>query len=338
MGPLSLWNAGIETSAEGFARDQAMMTVVADAGLPLARLWRRDRPALCLGRFHRRPAPAPGALERRWSGGRAVVLGPGIAAMTLVLPSVDGLGSGGEALRPDQVLNRALRPLLAALTAVGLAPFYAGRDLITAGGRTVAHASFSVAADGVCIVEQHVAIDTSFAELGRLLAEHDPEGVSVVDRDSFEPAASIGELATRQGPDAWEQTWSQEIVRAWNAGMGDLESWRSGVSLHLADRTAHEAFLAERGPLADDESSEVERTMLGAVEASARLCDGRLNGLLISGDIIAPFHTLDEISAGLEGKRPEPAVVRRVMTSVMSTPRNFILGTTELDGLIARLA
>ncbi len=40
--------------------------------------------------------------------------------MTLVLPSVDGLGSGGEALRPDQVLNRALRPLLAALTTVGV--------------------------------------------------------------------------------------------------------------------------------------------------------------------------------------------------------------------------
>ncbi len=337
---LSLWNAGAETAAEGFARDQAMMTLVASTGSALGRLWRRSREALCLGRFHRRPAGGPAGLERRLSGGRAVVVGPDVACMTLVVPGVDWLAADQAPLRPDQVLNRALRPMLAALRAAGLDAFYGGRDLVTVAGRPLAHAAFTVAADGVCVIEQQVALAAGFSDLPALLAKHDPEGVSVVDAYCFEDAATVCALRDGFRPDSWEELFAEHIGRTWTLDetRTGLDDWCAGVDLVAADPCAHEAFLAERGPVAPEDRSAVARTMLGAAEASARVAGGRCHGLVISGDIIAPFHTLDEISVGLEDKRPDAAVVRRVMTSVMSMPRNFILGATELDLLITRLA
>lgn len=300
-----MWKAGPETAAEGFARDQAMMTMAGSTGRALGRFWHRSGETLCLGRFHRRPADGGPPLERRLSGGRTVALGPDVRAMTLVLPSVDWLAGGGGPLRPDQVLNRALRPLLAGLRAVGLDAFYPGRDLVTVGGRRVAHASFTVAADGVCIVEQHVDLAAALVEAG-----------------------------------VWEGLLAAQVREAWAADTdgGGLEAWSGGQELALADTSAHEAFLCERGARAPEDRSVEVATMLGTVEASARINDGRCHGLMISGDLIAPFHTLEEIAVRLEGRRPEPATVRRVMTSVMSGPRNFVLGVTELGELITRLA
>ena len=301
-----MWKAGPETAAQGFARDQAMMAMVGSSGRALGRFWHRSGEALCLGRFNRRPADAGGPpVERRASGGGRVLLGPAVRAMTLVLPSVDWLAGGGGPLRPDQVLNRALRPLLAGLRAVGLDAFYPGRDLVTVAGRRVAQASFTVTADGVCIVEQ-------YADLAGTPVE----------------------------ADAWEGLLAAQAGEAWTAEAddGSLAAWSGGQELALASTSAHEAFLCERGARTPEERSVVVDSMLGSVEVSAHINDGRCQGLMISGDLIAPFHTLEEITARLEGKRPEAALVRRVMTTVMSGPRNFVLGANELGELITRLA
>ncbi len=68
MGPLSLWNAGIETSAEGFARDQAMMTAFPwpAYGGATGRLyaWGVSTAVLLLHPAHWRDA---GAVGVRWS-------------------------------------------------------------------------------------------------------------------------------------------------------------------------------------------------------------------------------------------------------------------------------
>ena len=115
---LDFWNAGIESPSETFARDQFSLLIAAWQGRAVARLWRARDSGLSLGRFHRRDSRCDcdcGGLVRRLSGGRIVAQGPGVACLTLAVPEVAWLDPGAQRLRPDQVLNRALRPVLAAL-------------------------------------------------------------------------------------------------------------------------------------------------------------------------------------------------------------------------------
>jgi lipoate-protein ligase A len=170
-----------ESAATTFARDQLLLLRCADDAVARARIWRRRESGLLLGRFHRAdPASCAWAdakegggdtvqcgLSRRLSGGRIVPVGPGVVCITMAVPVVDWLDFSlreprpeqviKRALRPEQVLNRALRPLLALLRGDGVDAFYAGRDLVTVGGRAVAHASFTVMRDGVAMVEMQVA-------------------------------------------------------------------------------------------------------------------------------------------------------------------------------------
>ena len=64
----------------------------------------------------------------------------------------------------------------------------------------------------------------------------------------------------------------------------------------------------------------------------------RLTGLRICGDLIAPFHTLDDVASECEGEPLRPANIRKALARAMARPRSFVLGLRELDELILRMA
>ena len=61
------------------------------------------------------------------------------------------------------------------------------------------------------------------------------------------------------------------------------------------------AFLNERVGRADGAPTVAGMTMLGVVEATARIAEGRMTGLEITGDVIAPAMTLSALSDACEG-------------------------------------
>ncbi len=315
------------------------MARAASCGEACARIWWRPAEGVSLGRFHRRAPDADPTLERRASGGRAVPTGPGLPAVTLVLPEVGWLQPAGPALRPDQVLNRSLRPLLAMLRGVGVDVFYPGRDLVTIEGRPVAHASFTLAPDGVCTAEIHCAFTQSLDSLGRLLPRLDPDGVAQVDAASLSGGATLADVGILPEPALWADVLEEPLSREFGCEVvtgppftGTEAAFFAGVS------EAFRGFQRERGPMPGGCASAAAIGLLGAVEACARLEEGFIRDLEISGDLIAPFHTLEEVAGVCEGQNLRPAALRRCLLTVMSKPRNFALGFDELDELIARVA
>jgi lipoate-protein ligase A len=336
-----------EEPATTFARDQLMMLRCAKSGAAQARVWRRANEGLLLGRFHRADARFGGngaGLARRLSGGRVVPAGPGVVCITMAAPTVDWLDPAGGALRPDQVLNRALRPLLGMLRSDGIDAFYPGRDLVTVAGRTIAHASFTVMRDGVAVVEMHVAETPTFARLEALLDRFDPAGVAGVDRRGLGECTSLEEHeAQPRGEAHWAERFADAAARAFSCevrpagGLPD-EAAAPEVAVTLAHASAARDFLLEPGPVADGARSAATVSMLGVVECSGSLRGDRLTGLRICGDVIAPFHTLDDVAAECEGEPLRPANIRKALARAMARPRSFLLGLRELDELILRLA
>lgn len=299
--------------------------------------------------FPRASAPAPGfgpgksvpvpfgGLSRRLSGGRIVVVGPGVVCITMAAPLVDWFDGAGGSLRPDQVLNRALRPLLAMLRGQGIDAFYPGRDLVTAGGRAIAHASFTVMRDGVAVVEMHVAEAPAFADLPALLDRFDPAGVAGVDRNALAGATSLAETATAARSDEeWAASFAQ-FAAAGFACEAAVTDATPGDDITLAHDSAARDFLLSPGPVEQGALSAAAVSMLGVVECSARMRGDRVTGLRVTGDLIAPFHTLDDVAAECEGEPFRAANIRKALARAMAKPRSFVLGLRELDELILRI-
>ncbi len=358
-----------EDHGQTFARDQWMALGCANDGVARARVWRRAADGLSLGRFHRAdpaaveshdpgagmPPTQAGGLSRRLSGGRIVPLGSGVVCLTLVAPNANWLDAAGAALRPEQVLNRALRPLLAMLRGEGIDATYPGRDLVTVAGRAIAHASFTVMRDGTTVVEMHVAELPAFAGLAGLLDRFDPAGVAGVDRDSLRDATCVVQCGSSPRDDqAWAELFAARAAAAFGAEaqvVSTLPSGQGGTALEPGARVAavgvestfaHESaardLLAVPGPPDPGAATAAAVSMLGVVECSMRRRGDRITGLEITGDLIAPFHTLDDIRSECEGEPLRAANVRKALARAMARPRSFLLGLRDLDELVLRLA
>jgi hypothetical protein len=329
---------GTEDAGATFARDQVMLLRVADDGAARARVWRRPEPGLVLGRFHcAEPAVGGSGLSRRLSGGRIVPVGPGVVGVTMAAPSVNWFDPASAALRPEQVLNRAVRALLALLRGDGVDAFYPGRDLVTVGGRPLAHLSFTVMRDGAAVVEMHVAETVSFAGLPGLLDRFDPAGAAGVDRDALAGAVCLADVATpARGDDEWASRVASFAASTFRCEARVAPDDAADVT--PADARAAADFLGSPGPAPEGVHAAAAVSMLGVVECTGRRKGDRLTGLRLTGDLIAPFHTVDDIASECEGEPLRPANIRKALARAMARPRSFLLGLRDLDELILRLA
>jgi len=239
-------------------------------------------------------------------------------------------------LKPEQVLNRALRPLLAVLRGLGLDAFYPGRDVVTVGGRPIAYAAFTTLPDGVVLVEMYLGLSESFQTTPSLVERWDPDGVAAIAPDLFADAVCLSDFT--ELPDdarlsdtiteACRQEFASQIAAA---APGREPGMRAG-------RRAWSAFQAERGPIAPAAASAAGMTMLGVTEVDARILECRFRSVNICGDLIAPFRTLAEISSGLENQPTTASAIRRTFVAVLGRPGHFVLGAPELEDIVGRLS
>ena len=113
---------------------------------------------------------------------------------------------------------------------------------------------------------------------------------------------------------------------------------QAGCDVTTAQENAFTALQRELEQLPDGSVCVSAISMLGVVEASARLDGDRLHDVRLAGDLIAPFHTIDALSAGLEGEPARLPSLSRVLAGVLSRPGDFVLGIRDLEALLARLA
>ncbi len=331
---LELSDVGVETAFEGFARDAlALARVAASQGfLAIGRLWRRPTEVVSLGRYHRLDPRRP-RLERRLSGGRAVVLGPGTLGFTLVVPNAAWLDPRTPDIGPAQILNRALRPILALLRDLGVDAYYPGRDLLTAGGRPIAHASFAPMPDGVLVVEQHLAWQSPLCGDQTVLARYDPEGVAASDVRPLAGSVPVAQLAGAAGPSRLLEPLAERCEARFQC---DTIVAPADPVPDPPPEAAYAAFCGERGPLGQRTTTAVGFGSLGLVEVSAGVENGRLDRVEICGDLIAPFETVDRLEARLAGLTATKEAAEEALAEVCTG--GFMFGAECLPELVARLA
>ena len=144
----------------------------------------------------------------------------GFAVVTLALPHRAALvADAPSALKPEQVMNRCVRGLLAWLRGGGIEPIYPGLDAITVARRTLAHLGFAETRDGPTLFQAIVAIDASFADTATLLDRLDPDGrvpMRLVAGDDCTSLAALGR-APRGNVDVDVAAMARDVATAYAA-------------------------------------------------------------------------------------------------------------------------
>jgi hypothetical protein len=338
---------GSVSGYEAWRAELLAATLAADLGCAWLLTWTRSKQGVSLGRFHRR---AEGAeyIERRLTGGRNLPAGPAVQEFAFVLPSVDWLDEGAGGLGPGQVLNRALRPLLACLRAElssrsGLEPFYPGRDLVTVDSRPVAHAAYSVFPDGVCVVEQMLFTAEAPGVVDSLLERLDPAGVTGQALGGLDAGCSLAQLGVDPQID-WVRLVALESASVFACKLSPGSLPGQGLT---ADASAWDCFQRERGSLAAGRLVAAGPSMLGMLECSGvgqgAEGDVALSGIEICGDLLASFHLIDQVEQALEGCPPVVSEIASRIEQLTSSTGGFILGCDNsgenaLAALLARCA
>jgi hypothetical protein len=299
-----------------------------------------DGDVVGLGAFHRSPVHASRdgiTTWRRHSGGRATACGSGFVVMTLALPHRAALvADAAAALRPEQVMNRAVRGILAWLRRVGVDAIYPGLDAVTCRRREIARLGFVETSDGATLFQAVVAYDGSFASIAALLDRLDPEGrVPTRITGADECTGLAREARGTPGPDdtsALASDVAAGFVQTFPQALAESAELDPAVTALLDEDDA-----APGSEPVDPRATETHVTgLLGEVRATTVVDGGRIVSIALSGDFLAPDWVVPELRARLEGQPATAGVVASAIASVVDGQRGYVLGIRP-DALTALL-
>jgi lipoate-protein ligase A len=293
---------------------------------------------LPLGRYHLYDGPAQRAgfsTWRRLTGGRVVGAGPGWFNLALILPSRDALLPAHDLkLKPDQVMNRYVRGLLAGLRELGLECFYPGRDAVTFERRELAMCTFETDAAGAMLFEATLAVNKGMEEVVHDLERFDPAGQL--------PCAMYGpDAATKLVRELDRDITFAEIAEAVARGYSSLLGGgdrRDLTPMENAQAERRGAAMEQRGWLtlsAEGTLNGRTASQLGSIEARVKTSPaGIVEALTLSGDFIANSPGINTFQAEMAGRRLDLASVSAAAMKVFGHGDNFMLGIGELSNLV----
>jgi hypothetical protein len=298
---------GVAELAERPARDLAAASrsaldraLAADAELSVSIV---ADDALVAGAFQRRPSPPHSlALVRRGSGGPEVRAAPGTIHVALAL------ANPGVMLHPDpkRIVNRAVRPLLRALTRKGFTAHFFGRDWVSVSHVPVAWVGFGHdATTRRTLFEAFVAVTAPFADAPR--------------------ASFAGKVPT--------------TLDALAAGR-PVDVWALAGTIAEAYAEGHETATRTRGPAADldtdaNADADVDPAWAATIEEAIGILGAgpdargvfRVGGdLLASRDAIAHL----EASVGAAGPDVPDAAVGQLVDDALARPEVALDGVRSL--------
>jgi hypothetical protein len=285
-------------------------------GLPALAVARLTGGTIALGRYqradtvltdHGRAAP----VQRRWTGGRAIALGEGVLAASLVLPHRSWLvDPDPEALPASRFLNRAVRGLLSGLGKLGIGAYYFGRDFVTVESSQAAYLSFDITPSGAALLECYFAAEAHWwlpSECDALPPQPPQRGVP--------GPASIPAL---------EGVTSSQLLSV--LGEGYVE--RFGVTL---ERGAAPSPLSAPELVELPLRSRLHSIPIGFTEVRASMADGRLVRISLNGDFLADSAGLEAAERALIGAEPTIESIAPRLNSVYSQQRHTVLGLPDLS-------
>lgn len=308
---------------------------------PLLLLYQLQETVISIGRYHLYSGPSSHmgiAAYRRLTGGRIINPGPRWLGCALILPSRTGLlGARDAQLKPDQVLNRYSRGVMAGLRSLGADCFYPGRDAITCNRREVAMCTFEETASGALLVEIFIAVDEGLKSLARDMERFDPEGALTCPMYTDAAATTLsGELG--------RETSFEEIAERLEAGYGSVFGGTRRRELTRAELTAADAqaaapgpqWLHHRWPDASVNLAARASIQLGVMEARLAATGDKIERVALFGDFIANAAGLTRFEQNLAGQRLDLMTVTAAALQTYADGSNFLLGCGDLTNL-ARL-
>jgi len=293
---------------------------------------------LPMGRYHLYAGPAQRASLSTWrrlTGGRLVGSGPGWLNLALIIPSRDALLPAHDPkLKPDQVMNRYVRGMLAGLRDLGLECFYPGRDAITFERRELAMCTFETDASGAMLFEAMLAVNRGMEEVVHDLEHFDPTGQL--------PCAMYGpDVATKLVRELDRDITFAEVAGAIARGYsnllggGDLRELTALENAHAERRGASIEQLGWLELSAQGNLTSRLPSQLGTLEARiSTSTEGVVENLGIYGDFIANSPGIKAFQAEMIGRRLDLASVSTAAMKVFGHGDNFILGIGELANLV----
>ncbi|HUA33667.1 MAG TPA: hypothetical protein VMA09_08675 [Candidatus Binataceae bacterium] len=317
-----------------------MERVASRAANPVMLVYALAGRAISIGRHHLYDGPAECdgiTLTRRLTGGRIVGAGEGWIGVALILPHLTALLPERDArIKPDQVINRYARGLLAALDALKLKCFYPGRDAVTLDRRELAMCSFETDSNGALLFEASLALSRGMHDLVLDLEHADPDGrLACAMYDSENSTTLARELNREPG--------FSEIADALMAGYRAQHG-----AIDARDLTADEtkrgrdrgATLMESGWLQRRLGSEFKlasrmTAQLGAIETRIALRDNQtIDHLMLAGDFIANSPGLTALDRELRGACLDFPTMSRAVVKTFAGRDNYFLGIGDLSNLV----
>jgi lipoate-protein ligase A len=293
---------------------------------------------LSLGRYHLYGGPRERdglSAYRRFTGGRVVGSGEGWLGLALILPSRTALLPDRDAkLKPDQVMNRYVRGLLAGLRSLGLECFYPGRDAITFERREIAMGTFETDASGAMLFEASLAVNRGMEEVVHDLERFDPDGQLAC--AMYGPDAA-SKLVRELDRDITFAEAAHAIARGYSDLLGGGDN-RELSAVEIAQANRRGSAMEQRGWLnftADGNLTSRLATQLGTIEARVKTsAEGAIESLALAGDFIPNSPGIVEFQSEMRGRRLDLPSVSATVMKVFGSGDNFILGIGDLSNLV----
>ena len=311
---------------------------------PVALIYSSPGRCISIGRYHLYAGPAERggiAAYRRLTGGRVVGSGEGWLGLALILPSrIALLKEDASRLKPDQIMNRYARGLLAGLRALGLDCFYPGRDAITFERRELAMCSFETDRSGALLFESMLAVNRGMENLVHDLELIDPDGALPCRMYDSESATTLARELKQEIP---FDELADAIAAGYEGLLGETRR-RELTAIEMADANKRMLVSSEWlnhriAPQAGTIKKNRIAAQLGAIEAAGTLeADGTIAAVTLSGDFIANSSAIAELENELIGKRLDLGSVSHAVTKIFGHSENFFLGAGELSNLVRLIA
>src|SRR5579872_1041260 len=285
---------------------------------------------MSIGRYHLYDGTIERAgltATRRITGGRVIGAGEGWLGLALILPSREALLPDRETrLKPDQVMNRYVRGVLAGLRDLGLDCFYPGRDAITVERRELAMCTFETDASGAMLFECVLAINRGMEEVVHDLEHFDPAGQLACAMYGPDNATKLVRELDR---DVYFSEVATAIARGYSNLLGGGDR-RELSPLEIAQAERRGAMLEQRGWLqlsADGNLTSRAASQLGSIEARVKTsADGVIEKIDLVGDIIANSPGIAAFQSEMIGRPLDLPSVSSAVMKIFGHGDNFILG------------
>ena len=312
---------------------------------PVLLIYASPSRSVSIGRYHSSCGPPEREglnVTRRLTGGRVVGAGQGWLGLALIVPARTALlKEDTTRLKPEQIMNRYARGLLAGLRALGIDCFYPGRDAITFEQREIGMCTFETDASGAMLFEAAVAHNRGMEELVHDLERIDPGGALAC---RMYDAASATKVVRELARDVSFDELAGAIASGYEGSLGptrrrELTAIESANAQHRGQALAASNWL--HGPAARQSMTLKNRiaSQLGAIEAAVALnADRTIEAVRISGDFIANSPAVAELESELRGGPLNLPSISDAVTKTFGNNNNFFLGAGELSNLVRLIA